>query len=159
MQICEHTHCFCSQHVTLMLCSSPLHGTLSVLRDLIPGTWRKQPCILIFSFSSWPMLYCLFLMKQRKHGCLVLASSWVGRLAVAWTPPEALSSTRTAIGKLPCHCHQTLRAASPLSQLHTKKGQNTPSRALVFQETAAVALFGQPFATPWTVACQAPLSM
>lgn len=102
--------------------------------------WRKRPCILILSFSSWPMLCCLFPMKQKKHGCLGLASSWVGRLAVAWMPPGALSSTRTAVRKLPCHCHQTLRGASTLSQLHTKKGQNTPPRAPAFRETAAVVL-------------------
>lgn len=134
-------HCFCSQHVTLMLCCSSLHGTLSVLRDLIPGTWRKRPCILILSFSSCPMLYCLFPMKQKKRGCLGLASSWVGRLAVAWMPPGALSSTRTAVRMLACHCHQTPWGASTLSQLHTKKGQNTPPRAPAFRETAAVVLF------------------
>ena len=134
-------HCFCSQHVTLTLCCSSVYGTLSVPRDLIPGTWRKRPCILILSFSSWPRLYCLFPMKQKKHGCLGLASSWVGRLAVAWMPPGALSSRRTAVRKPPCHCHQTPRGASTLSQLHTKKGQNTPPRAPAFRETAAVVLF------------------
>ena len=74
--------------------------------------------------------YSMLLMKQKKHGCLGLASSWVGRPAITWMPPGALSSTRTAVRKLPCHCLQTCGEPAPCPNPILRKGKTPHTEPL-----------------------------